>query len=302
MENIELFSDFAEQLGFETKRNVPLKSYTTFKTGGEASLLVFPDDEKKLSEYIKFLKEQNIKPFVLGNGSNLLVSDNGFDGIVISTEKLNNVEMLDNNTLKCGAGFSLMKLCRLCLEKSLSGLEFAFGIPGSVGGAVYMNAGAYGGEMKDVVTRVYHIDPDGNLGFFEADRLELSYRHSVYTAKGYIITSACVCLQKDDAEKIKIRMNDYLSRRKEKQPLEYPSAGSTFKRPEGYYAGALIEKCGLKGVSVGGAQVSEKHAGFIINRNNATAADISELISLVQKTVLEKTGVALETEVIKVGE
>lgn len=302
MENIDFICNLAEKYNLDFKKDVPLKAYTTFKTGGNASAMIFPKDTQTLSEYLKGLYENGIRPFFLGNGSNLLVSDKGFDGVVIHTGGFDKIELSDGGEVKCGAGVSLMRLCRFCLENSLTGLEFAFGIPGSVGGAVYMNAGAYGGEMKDVILSVSHIDTEGHIGSFGADELDFSYRHSIYSGKGYLITDAVLKLSKGSFDEIKRSMDDYLSRRKSKQPLEYPSAGSTFKRPVGHFAGALIEQCGLKGKSIGGAQVSEKHAGFIINKDDAAAKDITDLIKFVQDTVFDKTGVRLETEIIKVGE
>ena len=208
------------------------------------------------------------------------------------------IRMIDSETVYCGAGATLAALCKFALNNSLSGLEFAWGIPGTVGGAVFMNAGAYGGEMKDVVYSVSHITNSGDIGRIEAENLEFGYRTSVYRKNGCIITGAVFKLKKDDPEEIQNRMNDYMNRRSAKQPLEYPSAGSVFKRPEGAFAGALIEQCGLKGKTVGGAQVSEKHAGFIINKSKATANDVKQLVSEIQKTVEDETGYKLECELI----
>ena len=233
----------------------------------------------------------------MGNGSNLLVKDCGIDGVVIKMTSFTQDIEVDGNTIRCKAGTSLTKLCMTAYENSLTGLEFAYGIPGTVGGAVYMNAGAYGGEIKDVITSVCHINPDMECETFTADKLDLGYRTSFYAKnEGYIITDAEFELKKGDKTEIKAKMDDLMGRRKDKQPLEFPSAGSTFKRPEGYFAGALIEQCGLKGYTVGGAQVSEKHAGFVINKDG-TASDILELIDYVRNTVREKTGVELEPEV-----
>ena len=240
---------------------------------------------------------------MIGNGSNLLVTDNGIDNVVIKIgSKMSKIELIDDTTIFCEAGASLKSLCMFALENSLSGLEFAYGIPGTLGGAVYMNAGAYGGEMKDVLFSCKHIDADGNIGELSQDELDLRYRGSVYTDNGFTIVSAIMKLKKAEMTDIKAAMDDKLQRRKDKQPLEYPSAGSTFKRPEGYFAGALIEESGLKGYTVGGAQVSEKHAGFVINKNKATATDVITLIKDVQKIVFEKHGVMLETEVKIIGE
>ena len=294
---------FAETLGAKIEYDAPMKKYTTFKCGGNASLLITPDTVESLAKIISFCHSKDVKPLIIGNGSNLLVSDNGIDGVVIKIgSQMSKIELLDETTIFCEAGASLKSICMFAYENSLSGLEFAYGIPGNVGGAVYMNAGAYGGEMKDVLYSVNHIDDKGNLGELSKDNLDLSYRHSAYTNNGYTITSAVLKLTKADKYDIKAAMDDKLQRRKDKQPLEYPSAGSTFKRPEGYFAGALIEESGLKGYTVGGAQVSEKHAGFVINKGGATATDILTLIKDVQRIVKENFGVTLETEVKIIGE
>ena len=298
----ELIS-LAKKLGAEVIENAPMNKHTSFKTGGNADLLIIPASIDSLQEIIKKCKELNVKPFVMGNGSNLLVTDNGYKGIIIKIgSQLSEIKMLDDNTIYCESGVMMKTICNFALENSLSGLEFAFGIPGNLGGAVYMNAGAYGGEMKDVLYSCTHIDTDGNIGVLTKDELDLGYRRSAYTDNGYTIISAVLKLQKGDKTEIKEAMNDKLQRRKDKQPLEFPSAGSTFKRPEGYFAGALIEDCNLKGYTIGGAQVSEKHAGFVINRGGATSTDILNLIKYIQDTVFEKHGVKLETEVKIIGE
>lgn len=293
----------AKNLGAVVEENVPMSKYTSFKTGGNADLLIIPASVDSLSQIIKKCKALNIKPFVMGNGSNLLVTDSGYKGVMIKIgSNLSSMKMLDENTIECESGVMMKALCNFAFDNSLSGLEFAFGIPGNLGGAVYMNAGAYGGEMKDVLYSCTHIDSDGNIGTLTKDQLDLGYRRSAYTDNGYTIISATLKLQKGDKTEIKEAMNDKLRRRKEKQPLEFPSAGSTFKRPEGYFAGALIEDCQLKGYTIGGAQVSEKHAGFVINRGGATSTDILNLIKHIQDTVFEKHGVKLETEVKIIGE
>ncbi|MBR5321226.1 MAG: UDP-N-acetylmuramate dehydrogenase [Clostridia bacterium] len=280
-----------------------MKKYTSFRCGGNASVLVIPDSVDTLKKIIDFCNIQNIKPLIIGNGSNLLVTDNGINGVVIKIgSNISKIELLDETTIRCEAGASLKSLCMFALENSLSGLEFAYGIPGTLGGAVYMNAGAYGGEMKDVLVSVTHIDSDGNIGELIHDDLNLRYRGSAYTDNNYTIVSAVMKLQKADKKDIKAAMDDKLQKRKDKQPLEYGSAGSTFKRPEGYFAGALIEQSGLKGYTVGGAQVSEKHAGFVINKDNATSTDVINLIKDVQNIVYDKFGVMLETEVKIIGE
>ena len=298
----ELIS-LAKNLGVDVFGNAPMNKHTSFKTGGNADLLIIPDSIDSLQQIIKKCKELNIKPFVMGNGSNLLVTDSGYKGVIIKIgAQLSGLRMLDDNTIYCESGVMMKTLCNFALDNSLSGLEFAFGIPGNLGGAVYMNAGAYGGEMKDILYSCTHIDDEGNIGTLTKDQLDLGYRHSAYTNNGFTIISATLKLQKGDKAEIKDAMNDKLRRRKEKQPLEFPSAGSTFKRPEGYFAGALIEDCSLKGYSIGGAQVSEKHAGFVINRGGATSTDILNLIKHIQDTVYEKHGVKLETEVKIIGE
>lgn len=294
---------FAKNLGAEVQTDAPMSKYTSFKAGGNASILITPDSLDTLKRTVSFCRENNVKMFVIGNGSNLLVTDKGFDGAIIKIgSSLSSIELVGDCTVKCEAGASMKALCMFALENSLSGLEFAYGIPGTLGGAVYMNAGAYGGEMKDVLESCSHIDNKGAVGTLSKEELNLSYRRSVYTDNGFVITSAILKLKKGVKEDIKAAMDDKLMRRRAKQPLEYPSAGSTFKRPEGYFAGALIEESGLKGYSVGGAQVSEKHAGFVINKGGATASDIISLIKHIQNTVFEKYSVSLEPEVKIIGE
>ncbi len=290
--------NFALENGCSAEFDVPLKKHTTFKIGGNASLFVTPQDDEALSKIIKKCNAEGVRTFILGNGSNMLVSDDGIDAVVILMLRDNGkIELVDDFTIKCDAGVSLTRVCRFALENSLSGLEFAFGIPGSVGGAVYMNAGAYGGEIKDVITECEYMTQNGGVHTMSKDEMALGYRTSVFNSNDCIILGATFKLCKDSQQAIKERMDDFLSRRKDKQPLEYPSAGSTFKRPEGYFAGALIEQSGLKGVSVGGAQVSEKHAGFVINTGDATAKDVIELVELIKKKVKEDSGVDLEPEV-----
>ena len=275
-----------------------MKEHTSFKTGGNADILINPKDDETAKAILTFAKENDTPLTVVGNSSNMLVSDDGIKGIVIKTAGGLNDISLSDSMITAGAGVSLARRCISALDNSLSGLEFAYGIPGTVGGAVYMNAGAYGGEIKDVLKGITHITPELITEQKSVGELSLSYRHSFYSDNdGYFILNAQFELQKDDPKLIKERMDDFLSRRKSKQPIEYPSAGSTFKRPEGYFAGKLIEDCGLKGYRIGGAMVSEKHAGFVINYDNATTEDILNLITYIQKTVKEKTGVTLETEV-----
>lgn len=289
----------ALELEAQAKYNVPMRTLTTFKIGGNAALLIEVDTRKQLSTLIKYMNENEIDYIILGKGSNVLVNDNGLDKVIIKLKgEFCEVSMLDDTTLYCGAGLSLAGLCKEAESRSLSGLEFAWGIPGSVGGAAFMNAGAYGGEMKDVIYSVTHIDNEGKLGSIKSNDLKLGYRHSVYKENGFTIIGVTLKLKLDSKNSIRDRMDDYMGRRKDKQPLEFPSAGSVFRRPEGNYAGALIQQCGLKGKSVGGAQVSPKHAGFIVNTGNATADDVKNLIALIQKTVKEETGYDLQREII----
>ncbi len=292
---------FCEKIGCEYSADEMLKDYTSFKIGGKADLMVYPDTVDKLSQVVSLANEKEFSLLVLGKGSNLLVSDNGFRGIVINTCKLDSIELVDETTIVCQSGVSLSKLCRFALEHSLTGLEFAFGIPGTAGGAAYMNAGAYGGEMKDVLLSCEHITSDGEIKAFFGDELGLEYRHSAYSDNNLIITSLAIKLEKGDKIEIKSKMDELMAKRREKQPLEYPSAGSTFKRPVGYFAGALIEQCGLKGFKCGGAQVSQKHAGFVVNIDNATADDVLSVIKNCRETVFNKTGVTLEPEVKLIG-
>ena len=290
--------DLAKKLNIEYLENEPMSLHTTFKIGGAARLVVMPKSEEDISALVKACNENGIRYLVVGNGSNMLVSDSGIDACIILLGKdFSDVYLLDETTIFAQAGAQLIKVCRLALEEGLTGLEFAYGIPGSCGGAAFMNAGAYGGEMKDVLFKCSHIDKDGNKGFLEGDELKLSYRHSAYYDNECIITGLYMKLQKGDKAEIKSKMDDLLGRRKDKQPLEFPSAGSTFKRPEGYFAGALIEECGLKGASVGGAQVSEKHAGFVINKGGAKCSDVLELCKKISQTVENEKGVKLEMEI-----
>lgn len=277
--------------------NALLREYTTFKVGGPSKVMVFPDNETNIAEIIRYLTTADIKYYIIGKGSNLLFTDEGFDGVIINTCDFDLIE-INGTDISCSAGTSLTKLCRFALDKSLTGLEFAFGIPGTVGGAVYMNAGAYGGEIKDVITECRCIDKAGIIKSFTLDDMSLSYRHSVFAdSDDLFILSATFHLAQGDYDSIKDRMNELIGKRKDKQPIEYPSAGSTFKRPEGYFAGALIEECGLKGYCYGGAMVSEKHAGFVINHNNATFDDVMAVINHCQDVVSKEKNVTLETEV-----
>ncbi len=297
MSSYNNIKSICSEIGCEYSDGVMLSAHTSFKIGGKADLFVMPDTTEKLAAVISACKKDELKVLILGKGSNLLVSDNGFKGVVVSTNALDKLELIDETTIYCQSGVTLSKLCRFALDNSLTGLEFAYGIPGSAGGAAYMNAGAYGGEMKDVLYRCDHISANGETGSFEGVELDLSYRHSVYSKSDKTVTALYLKLQKGDKKAIKAKMDELMGKRRDKQPLEYPSAGSTFKRPEGYFAGALIEQCGLKGFTVGGAQVSQKHAGFVVNIGGATAADVLGVIKHCQSVVFENTGVMLEPEV-----
>lgn len=299
MNKSETILNLAEILGCEARKNEPMSKHTSFKIGGNADVYIKVNNLSKLSTILKECQATDVDYMILGNGSNLLVSDDGIRGVVIRLDgDFRKITLLDDTTIFCGAGATLAYLCKFALNCGLSGLEFAWGIPGTVGGAVFMNAGAYDGEMKDVVHSVSHISPNGEIGRTEKDDLNFGYRTSVYRSNNMIITGVTLKLKKGNPDEIREKMDDYMLRRSTKQPLEYPSAGSVFKRPEGNFAGALIEQCGLKGKTCGGAQVSEKHAGFIINKSNATAKDVRDLIGEIQKTVSDKTGYNLECELI----
>ncbi len=286
-----------QKAGIPLAEQEPMTRRTTFGIGGPA-LLLRPRSRAELQAAMTLCREAGEEPFILGRGSNLLVSDSGISRPVIRLDGDFTAITREGNTLRCGAGASLIAVCRAAAENSLSGIEWGYGIPGSLGGGVYMNAGAYGGELRDVLTEVTFLDEAGEYRTLPAAELSLSYRHSIFEDRpGTVIVGAVLTLTPGDPAAIRAAMEDYMSRRREKQPLEYGSAGSTFKRPVGNYASALVDQCGLKGLSVGGAEVSRKHAGFIINRGGATAADVRELIAEVQRIVREKTGYTLECEI-----
>lgn len=274
-----------------------LKKHTTFRIGGYADFFVSPENNGQLSKLVKALNDNNIKYYILGNGSNILAPDEGYEGVIIYIgENMSDIEV-SGTKIVAGAGALLSRTAKEALKCSLAGMEFAAGIPGSIGGAVVMNAGAYGGEMRDIIVSATVCDRNGNIFILTKDELELSYRHSIIEEKEYIVLECEINLKKGKAEDIKAVMDDFSSRRREKQPLEYPSAGSTFKRPTGYFAGKLIEDAGLKGYTVGGAKVSEKHSGFVINTGNATAEDVRSLIKYVSEEVYRQFGVVIEPEV-----
>lgn len=281
----------------EVLRQEPMAGHTTFRVGGPACRMARPTQIEELTTLLQLAEEERWPVFLLGNGSNLLVADEGVDMLVIHTGLLNRVERMENNRLRAQAGIGLAKLAVFAQKEGLAGLEFAHGIPGSLGGAVCMNAGAYGGEMCQVVESAEVWLPGTGVGTMTMEELDFSYRHSYFSHHPGVVLGATFRLTSDKPDAIRARMDDLIGRRRAKQPLEYPSAGSTFKRPAGHFAGALIEQCGLKGYRIGGAQVSEKHAGFVINAGGATAADVLALMDHVRDTILRETGVELEPEV-----
>lgn len=286
--------------GLEVRRSLPLAAYTTFRIGGPAALALFPDSEEAAQEALDVICAAEVPFCPIGNGSNLLCADAGFAGAVLFTGKLRKIVFSDA-TVTAGAGVSLTALAVEAQRRSLDGLTFAYGIPGSVGGALRMNAGAYGGEMADVIVASHCYDTAGHAPEVITDHL-FSYRHSVYADRpDAVVLSVTMTLTPGAPDEILARMQAYMQRRRDKQPLELPSAGSVFKRPEGYFAGKLIEDCGLKGAAVGGAQVSEKHAGFIVNRGGATADDVLRLIERICAAVLREFGVELECELVRLG-
>ena len=280
----------------------PMSRHTTFRVGGPADFFVTPKAKEEVRDVIRICKEAGMPYYIIGNGSNLLVSDAGYRGVIVQIYKEMNEVKVEGDLVKAQAGALLSGIAAKALGAELSGFEFASGSPGTIGGACVMNAGAYGGEMKDVLESVTVLTGEGKIIELGRNELELGYRTSVIAKKGYIVLGAVLKLERGDGEKIKTYMDELKEKRVTKQPLEYPSAGSTFKRPEGYFAGKLIEDAGLRGFQVGGAQVSEKHCGFVINRDHATAADIMELMRQVQIRVKENSGVDLEPEVKRLGD
>lgn len=287
--------------GFGIFMEEPMKKHTTFRVGGPADVLVQPD-ETALAAILALCRQYHVPYSFIGNGSNLLVGDKGIRGVVIEmTDPMGNIEV-DGTKITAQAGAMLSKIANTAASNGLGGMEFAAGIPGSVGGAVVMNAGAYGGEMKDIIEKVYVLDENGAQLELDRDALDLGYRHSCIPEKKYIVTKVVLELVPRDEAEIRSEMKELNEKRAEKQPLQYPSAGSTFKRPEGYFAGKLIMDAGLRGYQVGGAQVSEKHCGFVINKGDATAADICQLMRDVADKVQAQFGVVLEPEVKMIGE
>lgn len=297
MERLSQIEEIAKKHGCGILHSEPMNKHTTFHIGGPADLFIYVSSMEALQLIKKSCGEEKIPCMICGKGSNMLVKDSGIRGVVLKLGSEFESISCEGTTITCGAGASLAALAVFAQKKGLSGLEFSYGIPGTVGGAAFMNAGAYGGEMKDVMVSCSHVDSRGEIGSYSGEKLQLSYRKSVYSGLDYVITSAKFELSQGEPQKIWERMKEYMSRREAKQPLEYPSAGSIFKRPEGQYAGTLIEQCGLKGIQIGGARVSEKHAGFIVNTGGATCEDVESLIHLIQETVEKKTGYFLECEV-----
>ena len=283
--------------GIACREQEPLAAHTTFKIGGPAAVFVQPAGEAQLCQSVRLCRELAVPCYLLGNGSNILFGDRGYAGAVVSLAGMKREVRREGDTLTAPAGMQLSVLCTAALRAGLTGLEFAYGIPGTVGGAVYMNAGAYGGEMKDVLASVRYLTADGQIVEAPAAELDLGYRHSVFESNGGCILSAAVRLAPGDPEAIAARMDDLMGRRRDKQPLDKPSAGSTFKRPVGAFAGALIEQCGLRGYRHGGAAISEKHCGFVVNLGGATCADVLALCAEVQKIVKDQTGFTLEKEI-----
>lgn len=297
LHTIQALKDGLAAAGIPYREQEPLSAHTTFKIGGPAAVFVQPTLEEQLCSAIALCRELSVPYYVLGNGSNTLFGDKGWNGAVICLAGLRGEVHQEGDTLWAPAGMPLNMLCMAALRASLTGLEFAYGIPGTVGGAVYMNAGAYGGEMKDVLVSVRHLNAEGEIVETPASELDLGYRHSIFEDNGDCILSAQVRLAPGDAQKISEQMNDLMGRRRDKQPLDKPSAGSTFKRPVGAFAGALIDQCGLRGYRHGGAAISEKHCGFVVNLGGATCADVLALCQEVQTVVKEKTGYTLEKEI-----
>ena len=292
----ELQNGFADKLRLEW--NVPLAKYTTFHIGGPAECLIAARSSEEIQMVLKFCKEHQVELHILGNGSNLLVDDEGVSGIVLYIGRRMQEITVNGTEIVADAGARMALVARAAEDASLTGLEFAFGIPGTIGGGTIMNAGAYGGELSQVITKVEAFDSDGNFYVLEGDDLCFGYRKSTLKTHGYIVSKVYMNCKPGNKEEISALMADLGKQRREKQPLEYPSAGSTFKRPEGYFAGQLIDQSGLKGVSIGGAQVSEKHAGFIVNKGTATGKDVRTLIGFIKSKVYEKFGVELEPEYV----
>ena len=292
----ELYNTFSKKC--ECRIDEPMSKHTTFRIGGDADIVLYPNDEETISQIIKHCSAQNIPLKIFGKGSNILVSDDGIRGaVIILDSRFSKMELIDETTIVCQSGASMAAIGEFACEHSLTGFEFGAGIPGTIGGALFMNAGAYDGEMSNIVVSARYIDVGGEVKTISKSDMQLAYRKSFFSTIECCITEITLKLQKGNREDVRLKMNDLMHRRVSKQPLNFPSAGSTFKRPEGYFAGALIEQSGLKGYSVGDASVSEKHAGFVINKGNATAKDVSDLIEHIKRTVKNDSGIELECEV-----
>lgn len=299
----KIIERFSNLLGNEKVRiNEPMNRHTTFRIGGQADYFLLPSSSEEVKGILEICKEESLQYFILGNGSNLLVSDEGYRGVIIQLYRNYGGLTVEGTEIRAGAGVLLSQIAAAARNESLTGFEFAGGIPGTLGGAVVMNAGAYGGELKDVLKEAVVMDREGNIFTVPVEKLAMGYRTSLVKTAGYLVLEVVISLKKGSQEEIRDTMKDLADRRISKQPLEYPSAGSTFKRPEGYFAGKLIMDAGLRGYQVGGAQVSEKHCGFVINKGNATAADVCRLMADVQAKVQEQFGVTLEPEVKFLGD
>ena len=299
----KIIERFSNLLGNEKVRiNEPMNRHTTFRIGGPTDYFLLPSSSEEVKGILEICKEESLQYFILGNGSNLLVSDEGYRGVIIQLYRNYGGLTVEGTEIRAGAGVLLSQIAAAARNESLTGFEFAGGIPGTLGGAVVMNAGAYGGELKDVLKEAVVMDREGNIFTVPVEKLAMGYRTSLVKTAGYLVLEAVISLKKGSQEEIRDTMKDLADRRISKQPLEYPSAGSTFKRPEGYFAGKLIMDAGLRGYQVGGAQVSEKHCGFVINKGNATAADVCRLMADVQAKVQEQFGVTLEPEVKFLGD
>ena len=299
----KIIERFSNLLGNEKVRiNEPMNRHTTFRIGGPADYFLLPSSSEEVKGILEICKEESLQYFILGNGSNLLVSDEGYRGVIIQLYRNYGGLTVEGTEIRAGAGVLLSQIAAAARNESLTGFEFAGGIPGTLGGAVVMNAGAYGGELKDVLKEAVVMDREGNIFTVPVEKLAMGYRTSLVKTAGYLVLEVVISLKKGSQEEIRDTMKDLADRRISKQPLEYPSAGSTFKRPEGYFAGKLIMDAGLRGYQVGGAQVSEKHCGFVINKGNATAADVCRLRADVQAKVQEQFGVTLEPEVKFLGD
>lgn len=294
--------DKIREISEDVKINEEMKNHTTFRIGGPADIFVSVKSAEEIIRILEASNESKTPCMVMGNGSNMLVSDKGIRGVVIHVGSNMSGCRIDGETVYAEAGILMSALAKKILEAELTGFEFAAGIPGTLGGGIYMNAGAYGGELKDIIDEVTYIDENNEIKTSKNDELEFGYRHSIFETGKYVILSCTMKLKKGNFEEIKAQMADYTKRRNDKQPVSMPSAGSTFKRPEGYFAGKLIQDCGLMGYSIGGAQVSEKHAGFVVNKGGATADNVLKLIEHIQKTVMDKFGVWLEPEVRLIGD